>query len=387
MINDFVFWINGFVTVVNLVWLIAIRKGYKLKPNIAINAVFQMLLPGLAVIMLTIIEAFFEVLDMIWITVFTFLNGLLLLGVFLLFNFSYFWYKGKYAQGPERFIIHNFMNCEPDGAPVNTFTSKFKQRADFVKLVDNNLYTLLNLAANDFLAEIIYNYEQKHKKTFNLNGINTIEPKSKPKKTPKSEDPVIDSEKAKEMSKLIEEQAKREAREMKKATFLAILQEVFQDWYFHILYYKWDYLAPLTEETLSGYTKAYILSTQADLPIILNMNCALLFPENESEKKMTALFCLEGPRDELTLSRMNTLSSELDSFVKPWPKIFEIERIRRERDWWYALANGLLKGDDKILKYAITLKTRRSRNMPEAEGEQILKEARKRFEEQLEMPT
>lgn len=399
-------WIDVLITLVNLIWLITIKKVFKTKTRIDVNFVLQILIPLSIIIAFAALEWYFELLDQSFILIFAGFNFLLLAFLFLLFNFTYFWFKQHYSQGPERLVIHNFKNCEADGAPTNTFKSKFEQNINFVQLVSTNLDTLIEISTNDFLREIIEDYEDKHGKTTLLitEGVselpsNNLQPnpepsksKTKTKRKKEQESQNVETKEGQEIQENYVEneinirKTKIQEAEIKKATFIEILKKEFSGWYFHILYYHWDFLVPFVDENLSSYVKAYIFSLRADLPIVLNLNCALLYPEFENGKRMTALFCLEGPRNEIALTKITNYAKELDSFVKPWPKIFEIERVKKERDWWQAFAIGLKDGDDKILKTAITLATRRKRLIPDEESEKTLKEIRKHRDEGLMIP-
>lgn len=397
MLSDFIFWTNVLITSVSLTWIIVNRISHKPSPNILRNALYQILLPLSIIAAFASLEAGFEVLESMWITLFVLFNSIVTGLCFLIFHFTYFWHRANYSNGPQRFIVHNFKNCEPDGAPVDTFTSKYEQNVDFVKLVETNLDTLLNIATTDFLGDIIHEYEIKYGKTFDLNPTEPPESEKKPHKVvgkggkngkeekpiaePPPEDPNLEKERK---GRMLLTQAK--IRETKKAIFLAILKETFQGWHFHIIYYKWDFQTPMVEKNLSSYTKSYILTLKEKLPVILNMNTSLLYPEVENGKKMTSLFCLEGERNEYALTKTTNITNDLDSFVKPWPKIFEIERIRKERDWWKAFATGLNEGEEDMLKTSITLATRRRKLMPDEDAERMLKDARKRAGEAVIMP-
>jgi hypothetical protein len=350
----------------------------------------------------TIIESAFNMLDSGWIAIFVAFNAILLLAFFVLSNFSYFWYGSNYATDKERLNIHNFKNCEPDGAPTKTFTSKFEMNADIERLVDSNLDILRELSTDDFIAKSIRNYEERTGETFDLtpveyeqNGEQKPLPVRKLRSGTRRKQRPVEIEVA-EGGQATEQEVETSSQESpltravfeaEKAVFLTILRKVFKGWHFSILYYHWDFLTPFVEETLSSYVKAYIFSLNSPLPTILNMNCALLHPEFENGKWMTALFCIEGPRDEQVLTRITNMANDLDSFVKPWPKIFEIEAIKRDRDWWKAYALSLEKGDYKMIKRFITLKTRRRKLMPDEQAEEeILRDVRKQHGEGVVLP-
>jgi hypothetical protein len=309
------FWIHLVILGVIVFLSLMFNYAYKRKTNPMFVFTTQVIIP---LILMAAMEAAIFNWAFIVIDFFT------TIGLYGIFNYSYFWYNQHRKFDDEKSVEHDFIGQSPDRDPFcRVYLPKFEATGKPAYKWFEEHYTMVRKFVNENLLKDIID-------DFYIRNPNVARP-ALPSSTVPTEPPV--DEVARKQWEVDQMKQMQQFEDAEKAVILQILKYTLEGWRLFILYYRWQWMVSpraLEGQDLHSDTKTYLLSTDEYLPPTLIINIiGFGNDEKEDNKTFTALFGIEGRRSPLLLERMSTLENNLMIF-KIFQYIAYIERLERQ---------------------------------------------------------
>lgn len=362
------FWIHIFALCMIILLSLMFNYLFKRKTNPLFVAATQLVLPA-------IILGAAELISKNW--AFIGIDGLVILGLYGIFNYSYFWYNSHRKFDEEKYKENNFIGQEPDrDAFCRVYIPKYDITGEPAYIYFEKHYNIVKSFINrGLLNDVIDDFYRCHPE---------LTREERPQITVSK--PPEETEARKQWEKEQIEQA-QQAEDWEKATILKMLRQVLEGWNLWIIYYRWQWmLTPkgMEDADLRSNIKEYMLSVCNRLPPSLICNVQGLGEEEiEDNKTFTVLFSIEGVRSAVLLERMNVLTANLQIF-RIFQFIAYIERLQQQITALRIKSQNEVLDFENIMKEKAVIDTRQAR-MRALASQTMPKSVLERLKEQSEV--